>query len=68
MHRKKRLLSLRRETIRQLTEIEQAWIQGGIQIQTTNCPTTTCPTLGCPTYRHSCFDSCNNTDCCLEQP
>ena len=58
----KRPLSLNTETIRQLTSPELSGIHGGILF------TTSFPTVGCPTQRHSCFDSCYNTDCCLEVP
>ena len=68
MRPKKKLLSLNRETIRQLTEPELSEIHAGFVVLTGNCPTRACPTFGCPTQRHSCFDSCYNTDCCLEVP
>lgn len=66
----KKPLALRRETIRQLSEPQLANAHAAIQIGTVRCPTGACPTLGCPTLNqpHSCFDSCYNTDCCLEVP
>jgi hypothetical protein len=63
MHPKKKLLSLTRETVRWLTPVELSEINGGIIVLTRGCPT-----IGCPTQRHSCFDSCYDTDCCLEVP
>lgn len=68
MHPKKKLLSLNRETIRQLAEPELSEVHAGIVVHTVGCPTFGCPTVGCPTQRHSCFDSCYDTDCCLMVP
>jgi hypothetical protein len=63
MHPKKKPLSLTRETLRRMTPLEMSEIRGGIIV-----PTRACTTAGCPTYRHSCFDSCYDTDCCLMVP
>jgi hypothetical protein len=68
MRPKKKHLSLNRETLRQLTQSELSEVAGGFIVLTSGCPTVGCPTVGCPTQRHSCFDSCYNTDCCLEVP
>jgi len=65
MRPKKRLLSLNRETLRQLAAPELSGIHAAIVVPTYRCPTVTCTVA---TQRHSCFDSCYNTDCCLEQP
>ena len=65
----KKTLALRRETVRQLTAPQLATVHAAFQVGTGNCVTTACPTLlNCPTRQHSCFDSCYNTDCCLEVP
>jgi hypothetical protein len=72
MHRKRKLLTVTRETIRQLTSPVLVQAQGGIMLPTGGCPTNACPTLTCrapcATYQHSCFDSCYDTQCCLEIP
>jgi hypothetical protein len=68
MRPKKKLLSLNREIVRQLTAHELSDIRAGIIVRTGTCPTALCPTVGCPTWRHSCFDSCYDSDCCLEVP
>ena len=60
MHPKKKPLSVVRETIRQLGDPALAEVRGGIIV-----PTGTCVPA---TYRHSCFDSCYKTDCCLMIP
>jgi hypothetical protein len=57
-------LTLKRETIRLLTRQELTQIGGGIIV----IRTYGCPTVGCPTQRHSCFNSCYDSDCCLEVP
>jgi hypothetical protein len=61
----KKPLSLNRETIRQLNAPDLSEVHAGIQV-----PTGRCPSVGCTiaTQRHSCFDSCYNSDCCLEIP
>jgi hypothetical protein len=64
MRPKKKSLSLNRETIRQLTASDLDKVVGGV----INRPTVGCPTAGCPTQRHSCFNSCYDSDCCLEVP
>ncbi len=56
----KRSLSLVRETIRQLGHPALSAAKGGIQVPTISCVP--------PTQRHSCFDSCYHTDCCLMIP
>jgi hypothetical protein len=58
----KRPLSLGRETIRQLASSTLSEVNGGIVIVTGRCP------RPAPTQQHSCFDSCYNTECCLEIP
>jgi hypothetical protein len=64
----KKPLSLNRETIRQLTRPDLSVIHAGIQLQTARCPTRLCATVICATQAHSCFDSCADTECCLEVP
>jgi len=61
MRSKKKSLSLVRETIRQLGNAALSEAKGGAL---------NLPSRGCvpPTERHSCFDSCYNTDCCLIVP
>ena len=61
MRPKKKSLSLVRETVRQL---------GTPALSAVNAGAINVPTRGCvpPTERHSCFDSCYNTDCCLMIP
>lgn len=68
MRPKKKSLSLSRETLRQLTPLELSEPRAGFVNRTYTCPTYNCPTVGCPTYRNSCFNSCYDTDCCLEVP
>lgn len=68
MRPKKKLLSLKRETIRQLASPELTDVHAALENITSRCPSVRCPTFGCPTQRHSCFDSCFDTDCCLEIP
>ena len=63
MRPKKKSMSLPRETIRQLTPPDLAEAQGGMIDLT--YPRVT---VGCPTQRNSCFNSCYNSDCCLEIP
>jgi hypothetical protein len=63
MRPKKKTLSLNRETLRQLSSPELSAVHAAIVVQTARCPT-----FGCPTWRHSCFDSCYDSDCCLEVP
>lgn len=66
MRPEKKPLTLNRETLRQLTSPELAGIQGGIGVRTAmRCPTVTCPVA---TQAHSCFDSCYDSQCCLEVP
>jgi hypothetical protein len=65
----KKSLSLNRETIRQLTRPDLSAIHVGIEILTARCPSWGCPTfITCATHAHSCFNSCVDTDCCLEVP
>ena len=61
MHPTKKSLPLVRETIRQLGEPALSDAKGGM----INVPTTGCLPA---TVRHSCFDSCYKSDCCLEVP
>lgn len=61
----KKPLSLKRETIRQLTAPDLSEVHAAFQLLTVRCVTAGCTI---PTQRHSCFDSCYNTDCCLEVP
>jgi len=61
---KKHKLQLNRTTVQQMTTSQLGGARGGIQVMTPRCPTATCPSLNC----HSLFDSCYNTDCCLEVP
>jgi hypothetical protein len=68
MRPKKKPLSLNRETIRQLTTPELGEVVGGVKNVTYGCPSVGCPTWGCPTQQHSCFNSCYDSDCCLEVP
>jgi len=68
MRPKKKLLSLNRETLRQLTSPQLADVHAAIVVNTVGCPSYRCPTAVCVTHAHSCFDSCFNTDCCLEVP
>jgi hypothetical protein len=60
MHRKKSL-SLKRETIRQLAPDALPSAQGGIEATSITCGPA-------PTQRNSCFNSCYKTDCCLMRP
>ena len=60
MHPKKKQFSVVRETVRQLNEPALSDVRGGIIVPTTGCVPAT--------YRHSCFDSCYKTDCCLMIP
>lgn len=60
----KKPLSLKREVIRQLTPPDLASANGAIVVRTYNCPTV----AACPTQRNSCFNSCYDSDCCLEVP
>lgn len=61
MRPKKKPLALKRETLRQLGAPELAEAHGGINVKSV---------FVCvpATQQHSCFDSCYNTDCCLEVP
>ncbi len=62
----KKPLALRRETVRQLSEPQLSTVQGAINPRPTGAVcSAACPTLNQP---HSCFDSCYNTQCCLEVP
>jgi hypothetical protein len=62
----KKPLALRRETVRQLSQPQLANVAGAINVASIRvCPSGTCPTLNQP---HSCFDSCYDTQCCLEVP
>jgi hypothetical protein len=63
MRPNKKPLSLNREIIRQLTTPDLSSVAGAINVRTYNCPT-----IGCPTQRNSCFNSCYDSDCCLEVP
>jgi len=61
---KKHKLRLNRTTVQQLTAPQLGEAHGGVQNLTPKCFTAACPTRVC----HSVFDSCYNTDCCLEVP
>lgn len=64
MRPKKKSLSLQRETLRQLTAPELTNAHAAI-----NVGSGFTSLIGCPaTQRHSCFDSCYQSDCCLEIP
>jgi hypothetical protein len=70
MQPKKKSLSLNRETIRRLTDSELSDVHGGFEIPTrVGCPSRRgCPSYTCSTYYASCFDSCWDSDCCLQVP
>ena len=61
----KKPLTLNRETIRQLNAPDLTEVHAAIEVLTARCPTVGCTIA---TRRHSCFDSCYDTQCCLEVP
>jgi hypothetical protein len=61
MQRKKRRLSLVRETIRELDAPDLAGLHGAIDATSITCGPA-------PTQRNSCFNSSYKTDCCLLVP
>lgn len=65
---KKHKLQLTRTTVQQLSAAQYDAVRGGIYTdpRTQGCASKFCLTPQCPTP--SKFDSCFNTDCCLEVP
>jgi hypothetical protein len=59
---KKNKLHLGRTTLQLLSPSATAEVRGGLR------NTNTCRFCLPPTKQHSCFDSCYDTDCCLEVP
>ncbi|HEY6174646.1 MAG TPA: hypothetical protein VIX73_09395 [Kofleriaceae bacterium] len=67
MKRNKKKLALSRETLRSLSRDDLAAANGALRDLPTRASCYTCY-VTCDTVCHSIFDSCKNTDCCLEIP